>query len=127
MLKMPASCGMAHSRDFPFKEQNGIFQAWVPLRDATFQFGAGWLPLREMSLDLLFENDRLDMQGDRALLGDASSPRLHAWFPKLAPGARLYIDADIAGTGEAVSVISTALRCRIPLAVLCRLCGFRSH
>ncbi|MBB6056862.1 YhdP family protein [Tolumonas osonensis] len=90
-------------RDFPFKEKNGIFQAWVPLRDATFQFGAGWLPLREMSLDLLFENDRLDMQGDHALLGDASSPRLHAWFPKLAPGARLYIDADIAGTGEAVS------------------------
>lgn len=89
--------------DFPFHENNGIFQAWVPLRDATFQFGEGWQPLREMSLDLLFENDRLDMQGDHALLGEASTPRLHAWFPKLAPGARLYIDADIAGTGEAVS------------------------
>lgn len=90
-------------QDFPFKDKNGIFQAWVPLRDATFQFGEGWQPLREMSLNLLFENDRLDMQGDHALLGDAETPRLHAWFPKLAPGARLYIDADIAGTGEAVS------------------------
>jgi Predicted membrane protein len=89
--------------DFPFKEHNGIFQAWVPLRNATFQFGEGWQPLRQMSLDLLFENDRLDMQGEQALLGEASTPRLHAWFPKLAPGAHLYIDSDIAGTGEAVS------------------------
>ena len=89
--------------DFPFKEHNGIFQAWVPLRNATFQFGEGWQPLRQMSLDLLFENDRLDMQGDQALLGEASTPRLHAWFPKLAPGAHLYIDSNIAGTGEAVS------------------------
>jgi uncharacterized protein (TIGR02099 family) len=89
--------------DFPFKDHNGIFQAWVPLRDATFQFGDGWQPLKRMSLNLLFENDRLDMQGDQASLGDASTPRLHAWFPTLAPGAHLYIDADIAGTGEAVS------------------------
>ena len=90
-------------RDFPFKDNNGIFQAWVPLREATFQFGDGWQPLHDMSLDLLFENDRLDMQGDHAMLGEANTPRLHAWFPKLAPGARLYIDADIDGTGEAVS------------------------
>jgi uncharacterized protein (TIGR02099 family) len=89
--------------DFPFKEHNGVFQAWVPLRNATFQFGDGWQPLHDMSLDLLFENDRLDMQSESARLGDASTPRLHAWFPILAPGAHLYIDADIAGTGEAVS------------------------
>ena len=89
--------------DFPFAEHNGVFQAWVPLRNATFQFGDGWQPLHQMALDLLFENDRLDMQSDHALLGEASTPRLHAWFPKLAPGAHLFIDADIAGTGEAVS------------------------
>lgn len=89
--------------DFPFSQHEGIFQAWVPLRNATFQFGDGWQPLHDMSLDLLFENDRLDMQSDQALLGKASTPRLHAWFPTLAPGAHLYIDADIAGTGEAVS------------------------
>lgn len=89
--------------DFPYHQHAGVFQAWVPLRNATFAFGKGWQPLTDLSLNLLFENDQLDMQGDFAHLSKATASRLHAWIPNLAPGAHLYIDADVAGEGEEVS------------------------
>lgn len=89
--------------DFPYREHQGVFQAYVPVRKATFQFGDGWKPLHDLSLDLLFENDRLDMTSTSAKLGDAEIPNIHAYFEQLAPDAHLKIDADIGGTGEAVS------------------------
>lgn len=89
--------------DFPYREHQGVFQAFVPVRKAVFQFGDGWQPLHDLSLDLLFENDRLDMTSHDAKLGDAQIPSIHAYFDKLAPDSHLKIDAEIGGTGEAVS------------------------
>ncbi len=89
--------------DFPYRHGEGIFQAWVPLRQSRFQFDPGWQPLHDMSLDLLFENDRLDMRSTAARLGQASASRIHAYFPTLARGAHLHVDAEVAGEGEAVS------------------------
>ena len=89
--------------EFPYHQGGGIFQAWVPLREATFQFDPAWKPLEKMSLDLLFQNDTLEMRSSSAQLGKAHSDHIHAWFPTLAPDSRLYINADIAGEAEAVS------------------------
>ena len=89
--------------EFPYHQGGGIFQAWVPLREATFQFDPAWQPLKQLSLDLLFQNDTLEMVSSSAQLGKAHSDHIHAWFPTLAPDSRLYINADIAGEAEAVS------------------------
>ncbi len=89
--------------EFPYHQGGGIFQAWVPLREATFQFDPAWQPLKQLSLDLLFQNDTLDMVSSSAQLGKAHSDHIHAWFPTLAPDSRLFINADVAGEAEAVS------------------------
>jgi uncharacterized protein (TIGR02099 family) len=89
--------------EFPYHQGGGIFQAWVPLRQATFQFDPAWQPLKEMSLDLLFQNDTLEMRSQSARLGQAHSNHIHAWFPTLEPHSRLYINAGIQGEAKAVS------------------------
>ncbi|GAB3241424.1 YhdP family protein [Pseudaeromonas pectinilytica] len=89
--------------EFPYHQGSGIFQAWVPLRHTTFQFDPAWLPLKEMSLDLLFQNDTLEMRSNAARLGDARTDHIHAWFPTLEPHSRLHINADIQGEAKAVS------------------------
>lgn len=89
--------------DFPYAKGEGIFQAAVPLEQTTFQFDPGWQPLTDMQLDLLFENASLDMQSRSAVLGKATSSRIHARIPYLGEGAHLFIDADVAGDGRDVS------------------------
>ncbi|MGL4205509.1 MAG: YhdP family protein, partial [Aeromonadaceae bacterium] len=89
--------------DFPYHQGSGVFQAWVPLRQARFQFDTAWRPLSDLSLDLLFANDTLEMKSQSASLGAAHSDYIHAWFPTLAEDSVLYINADVAGEAQAVS------------------------
>ena len=89
--------------EFPYHQGSGVFQAWVPLRQATFQFDPAWRPLSALSLDLLFANDTLEMKSQSAKLGEARSDHIHAWFPTLAEDSVLYINADVAGQAQAVS------------------------
>ena len=46
-------------QDFPYRENQGMFLAKVPLENTTFAFAPGWRPLEDLQLQLLFENERL--------------------------------------------------------------------
>ena len=51
---------------FPYAHHQGIFQAQVPLTHTRFHFGDGWPVLTDVKLDLLFQNDRLFLNGSHA-------------------------------------------------------------
>lgn len=87
---------------FPYHNGEGRFQVAVPLRQARFQFDPAWQPLEDLSLDLLFQNDTLEMRSQAARLGAAHSDFIHAWFPSLDAAAHLYINADVQGEAAAV-------------------------
>lgn len=88
---------------FPYQDNSGIFQARVPLRKAQFRFDPDWLPLTDLSLDLLFENDGLYMTGEQGRLGKVNASQIAAEIVPLDEDSTLKLKANIKGQGEAVS------------------------
>ncbi|WP_312042198.1 AsmA2 domain-containing protein YhdP [Erwinia sp.] len=86
---------------FPFKHNDGMFQVWVPLRQATYRFQPGWPDLEKLNIDLNFINDGLFMKADRAMLGNVQGKNVAAVIPDYMK-ERLIIDSDISGEGKEV-------------------------
>ncbi|KFC00313.1 putative exported protein [Trabulsiella guamensis ATCC 49490] len=86
---------------FPYKHNEGQFQVWVPLRDATFAFQPDWPALTNLDIDLNFLNDGLWMKADGVKLGGVTANNLNAAIPDYSR-EKLLIDADIHGPGKAV-------------------------
>ncbi len=53
---------------FPYRMHNGVFQAWVGLKEAKFAFDTAWPPITDLQLDLLFENDAMYLDSRSATL-----------------------------------------------------------
>jgi len=85
--------------DFPFKENQGQFQVWVPLRHSTFQFQPEWPALTDLDIDLDFFNDGLFMKAAHTKLGNANGNNVVANIPDYLK-EKLFIDSDIQGTGK---------------------------
>jgi len=80
---------------YPYLKNNGIFQAWVPVRNAQYDFYGDWQGLTNLDLDLLFENDYLLMEAHKANLGEINASKLSAKIDHLHPRGILTINADI--------------------------------
>lgn len=74
---------------------------FVPLRHATFQFQPEWPALNDLAIDLDFANNGLWMNAPQTKLGDATGSNISAIIPDYRK-ERLLIDADVAGTGQAI-------------------------
>ncbi|MGL4270628.1 MAG: YhdP family protein, partial [Plesiomonas sp.] len=92
---------------FPYQGNEGVFQVAVPVRQAVFQFDPNWLPLRDLDLDLLFEDDRLLMRSTQARLGAARATRIDARIDPLREDASLKIDASVQGRAPEVQYYLT--------------------
>lgn len=88
---------------YPYDKHNGIFQAWVPLRNAQYDFYGQWQGLTDLDLDLLFENDGLTMQAQQASLGGIKIDKLTAKVDHLNPDSILIINADITEDAQKIS------------------------
>lgn len=86
---------------FPFKHNDGMFEVWVPLKQATYQFQPGWPDLQNLDINLDFINDGLFMKADRTLLGKVEGRNIVAVIPDYLK-EKLIIDADINGAGTEV-------------------------
>ncbi|BBR57177.1 MULTISPECIES: AsmA2 domain-containing protein YhdP [unclassified Klebsiella] len=86
---------------FPYKHNEGQFQVYVPLHDATFAFQPDWPALTNLNIELNFINDGLWMKADKAALGGVMASNLEAAIPDYEK-EKLLIDADINGPGKAV-------------------------
>ena len=87
--------------DFPYLHNEGQFQVFVPLRDATFRFQPNWEPLNNLAIDLNFLNDGLWMNAPHTKLGDVDGTDITAVIP-VYQKEKLLVDAKVAGSGKAV-------------------------
>jgi len=83
---------------FPFKHNDGMFQVWVPLRQATYQFQPGWPDLQKLDIDLNFINDGLFMKAQETKLGNVQGRNIAAIIPDYMK-EKLIIDSEISGSG----------------------------
>lgn len=88
--------------DFPYRKGEGIFQVFVPLQQASYEFFPGWPLTKELQIDLLFKNDGLDMVSHSSQLGQVHGDFIHAQIPRFADG-HLLVDGKVSGDGKAVS------------------------
>jgi len=87
---------------FPFKHNDGMFEVWVPLRNATFQFQPGWPALENLDINLDFLNNGLWMKADKTRLGEVDARNVSAVIPDYLK-EKLIIDGDISGEGKKIA------------------------
>ncbi|MEI9750334.1 AsmA2 domain-containing protein YhdP [Moellerella wisconsensis] len=87
--------------DFPFYQNNGQFQVFVPLRDATFEYDPHWPAIFNLDIDLNFQRQGLFMSAPTLKLDKAIATDVHADIADYAD-SMLKINADIAGTGQQI-------------------------
>ena len=89
--------------DYPYQQNNGIFQAWVPVVNGQYDFYQDWTGLTDLDLNLLFENDALLMDSPKAKLGEVKVNSLSATVDHLSPDGILTIDAKVEDTAESIA------------------------
>ncbi len=87
---------------FPFKHNDGMFEVWVPLRNATFAFQPGWPALENLDINLDFLNNGLWMKAEKTRLGDVDARNVSAVIPDYLK-EKLIIDGDISGEGQQIA------------------------
>lgn len=88
---------------YPYRQNNGIFQAWVPLRESEYDFYGDWQGLKNLDLDVLFENDGLTMNAHRASLQKVEVKKLTASIDHLNPNGILTVNAEIIEDAQKIS------------------------
>ncbi|MEH0743113.1 TIGR02099 family protein [Vibrio cholerae] len=94
--------------NFPYHQNNGMFQAWVGLKEAKFSFDTAWPPITDLQLDLLFQNDAMYLDSESATLMDVEAKRITGRIPALAPNGHIEIEAHAVAQGNAVRDYMTA-------------------
>ncbi|MCG9584462.1 TIGR02099 family protein [Vibrio tubiashii] len=94
--------------DFPYHNNDGMFQAWVGLKQAKFSFDTAWPPITDLQLDLLFQNDAMHLDSRSATLMDVKAKRITGRIPELAEGGHIEIEAQAVAQGNAVRDYMTA-------------------
>ncbi|MFB9215605.1 YhdP family protein [Vibrio sinaloensis] len=87
---------------FPYQANDGMFQAWVGLKQAKFSFDTAWPPITDLQLDLLFQNDAMYLDSHSATLQDVKAKRITGRIPELAEGGHIEIEASAVAQGNAV-------------------------
>jgi uncharacterized protein (TIGR02099 family) len=89
--------------NFPFEQNQGIFQAQLNVSDGRLKFAAQWPALTNFDVNLLFENKSLIMTSQKGHLMGVELADLSANIPELAANAVLTINADAVANGEQVT------------------------
>lgn len=86
--------------DFPYADNQGVFQANIGLRDGHFEFNNAWPKVTEMDADLLFENKALFIESQHARMLDVVINGVTADIPALEPNSQvnIYVAGKTTGT-----------------------------
>ncbi|MBC5831633.1 YhdP family protein [Vibrio metschnikovii] len=93
---------------FPYQDNNGIFQAWVGLKNAKFSFDTAWPAITDLQLDLLFENESMYLDSRSATLMDVEAERIVGQIAHLSEDGWLELSATVKAQGNAVRDYMTA-------------------
>ncbi|NDW21995.1 YhdP family protein [Alteromonas hispanica] len=94
--------------EYPFTEQQGIFQASVDISKSDFLFSSKWPALSELDLSLRFINKGLFMTSSSAELEGVKVRNMSAAIPTFKRDAVLTIDAAGDGAGESLTSLMMA-------------------
>ena len=86
---------------FPFRHNDGMFEVWVPLRNASYAFQPGWPTIDKLDIDLDFVNDGLWMKARQAMLGNVQANNVSAVIPNYLE-EKLLINGDLRGEAAAI-------------------------
>jgi len=90
---------------FPYADNQGVFQAQVELEQAEFLFDPDWPALEQLQLSLLFENEALYMHSQSGKLMDVDVAQVDAVIPELAANSTLKINAIANADAQAVTQV----------------------
>lgn len=96
--------------DYPFNDNSGTFQASIDISDADFMFSDEWPALKDLDLNLFFENNSLNMFSDTATFGGIELGEISASLPRLRKNAVLAIDANASSNGQSATRLITQSR-----------------
>ncbi|MDW6002011.1 YhdP family protein [Vibrio mangrovi] len=94
--------------DFPYHKNNGIFQAWVGLKNARFSYNTAWPPLTDLQVNLLFQNDAMYLDSRQARLMDVNAQRITGRIPALMSSGHIEIEAKAEAQGNALRDFMTS-------------------
>ncbi|TAN51950.1 MAG: hypothetical protein EPN21_05260 [Methylococcaceae bacterium] len=83
---------------FPFPNGEGIFQVRLDVADAELRFAKGWQPLGQLSAQLLFEGDGLDISNGQGRLGENQVSDLLVHIDHMAPTGYLLLGGRTEGS-----------------------------
>ncbi|MGS2721180.1 YhdP family protein [Paraglaciecola aestuariivivens] len=89
--------------EFPYAQNQGLFQAQVQIEQGELKFDPNWPALTNLSLDLWFENQSLTMHSQQGQLLNVQLADLTAQIPHLAENATLSIDVLSHATGQQIT------------------------
>jgi len=89
--------------DYPYAQQQGVFQAFIPVKNAHYNFYEGWQGLTDLDIDLLFENDRLSMHSSTAKLGAMQLQDVVGQVDHLTADGVIEIKGKVVEEGEKVA------------------------
>jgi len=89
--------------DYPFSQNNGVFQAFIPVKDAEYNFYEGWEGLSSLDLDMLFENDSMSMTSQKAKLGNIKLDSLVGHIDHLSEEGVISIKGKVEEDAQIVS------------------------
>jgi len=87
---------------FPYDHHDGVFQAWVGLKEGKFSFDTSWPTITDLQMDLLFENESMYLDSHSATLMDVKAKRITGRIPRLVEDGHIEIEASAVGDGSAV-------------------------
>jgi len=87
-------------REFPFAEQQGLFDLRAVIADGELDYRAGWPPARELSGTLGFRNAALDVEGASGLLLDSRVADTRVWIPDMRRQPVLNLRGQVTGPAD---------------------------
>ncbi|WP_299019216.1 YhdP family protein [uncultured Photobacterium sp.] len=87
--------------DFPYANHEGVFQAYVPLREGRFSFDTAWPELTDLKLNLHFENDLMSLNASHAKTMGATASQVTG-EAELREGGHLKLSLEVGAEGEQI-------------------------
>lgn len=85
---------------FPYQNNSGVFQAGFSMEKSEFAFQHDWPAITDLSLQALFENNRMDLWIKQGQLLKINTANAHVYIPEMGDKSLLSVDAKLNTTGE---------------------------
>ncbi|QSX33229.1 TIGR02099 family protein [Shewanella avicenniae] len=91
--------------DFPYAEQQGVFQAGFTMKQGSYAFQPNWPAVTQLTLDALFENAAMKLHVQQGMLRKVDISGADIVIPTMAEHSQLLVDAKLNARGQDVTEV----------------------